>query len=83
MALVAVGWQQRGAFGNGHLQLGPPRTAPWVSAAFVANPLIEQVAADILGQGAFMSFYNGNCNSPNSVENSDKSNSSRWGRWSR
>ena len=48
-----TGGQQRGAFGNGHLQLGPPRTAPWVSSAFIANPLIEQAG------GLALDWYDG------------------------
>ena len=77
--IISVGGQQRGAFGNGHLQLGPPRTAPWVSSAFIANPLIEQAVAAILGEGAFLSFYNGNCNSPDSGVQVLHRDSSPWG----
>jgi ectoine hydroxylase-related dioxygenase (phytanoyl-CoA dioxygenase family) len=77
--LAAGGGQDRGAFGNGHLQLGPPRSAPWVRAEFVANPLIEQVAAAILGPSPFLSFYNGNCNSPGSGSQKLHRDSSPWG----
>jgi hypothetical protein len=48
---------ERGGFGaGGHLQLGPPRRAPWVRPEFVANPIIEQVAAAILGPAPFLSW---------------------------
>ena len=77
--ILAVGGQSRGEFGHGHLQLGPPRVAPFVSAQFVANPLIEQVVAAILGEGAFLSFYNGNCNSPHSGSQKLHRDSSPWG----
>jgi hypothetical protein len=77
--IVASGGQSRGEFGNGHLQLGPPRGAPFVSSQFVANPLIEQCVAAILGEGAFLSFYNGNCNSPGSGSQKIHRDSSPWG----
>jgi hypothetical protein len=62
-------WQfgeRDGFFAGGHLQLGPPRCAPWVREEFVANPIIEQVAAAILGPSPFLSWFNGNCNCPGS-----------------
>ena len=61
-------WQfgDREGFGGGHLQLGPPRQGCWVREEFVCNPIIEQVAAAILGPEPFLSWYNGNCNSPGS-----------------
>ena len=77
--IVAAGGQNRGDFGHGHIQLGPPRVAPFVSAQFVANPLIEQVVAAILGEGAFLSFFNGNCNSPGSGSQKLHRDSSPWG----
>ena len=47
-AIVAHGgWSARGEFGHGHLQLGPPRCAPWVHSDIVANPIIEQVGFSI------------------------------------
>jgi hypothetical protein len=62
-------WQfgERDGFGGGHLQLGPPRCAPWVREEFVANPIIEQIASAILGPAPFLSWYNGNFNSPGSA----------------
>ncbi|TDT14956.1 ectoine hydroxylase-related dioxygenase (phytanoyl-CoA dioxygenase family) [Ilumatobacter fluminis] len=52
--------------GKGHLQLGPRRSALYVSADIVANPLIESVVATVLGDGAWLGFYNGNVNCPGS-----------------
>ena len=52
----------------GHLQLGLRRTAPFVRADLVANPLIESVVAAVLGEGAWLGFYNGNVNCPGSGE---------------
>lgn len=54
------------ATGQGHLQLGLRRYSPYVRADFVANPFIEQVVAAVLGQGAWLGFYNGNVNCPES-----------------
>lgn len=50
----------------GHLQLGLRRYAPYVRADLVANPLIENVVATVLGEGAWLGFYNGNVNCPGS-----------------
>ncbi len=55
------------ATGVGHLQLGLRRYSPYVKADIVANPLIEQVVAKVLGHGAWLGFYNGNVNCPGSV----------------
>lgn len=52
--------------GHGHLQLGLRRHAPFVKADLLANPLIECVVAGVLGQGAWLGFYNGNVNCPGS-----------------
>jgi hypothetical protein len=52
-ALHDQGWAVAGGF---------PRTAPFVHAGIVANPLVEAAVAAILGAGAFLSFCNGNCN---------------------
>ena len=38
------------------LQLGPPREAPWVVEAFVANQLVEQCVAAFLGPEPFLAF---------------------------
>ena len=53
--------------GRGHLQLGLRRRAPFVRADLVANPLIENVVAAVLGKGAWFGFYNGNVNMPGST----------------
>ena len=53
--------------GQGHLQLGLRRFAPFVKADLVANPLIEHVVTGVLGTGAWLGFYNGNVNRPGSV----------------
>jgi hypothetical protein len=47
-----------------HLDNGLPRMAPWVSAEILVNPIIEQVAAELLGPGAFMRYWGGNCSLP-------------------
>lgn len=52
--------------GAGHLQLGPRRYGPYVNADLVANLLIESVIAELLGEGAWLGFYNGNVNCPGS-----------------
>ncbi|MEM7001238.1 MAG: phytanoyl-CoA dioxygenase family protein [Pseudomonadota bacterium] len=52
--------------GRGHLQLGLRRHAPYVSAELVANPLTEQIVTGLLGQDAWLGFYNGNVNLPGS-----------------
>jgi hypothetical protein len=58
-------YAERGVFGHGHLQMGLPRCAPWVAEEVVANPIMEQCAAAILGP-CFLGFYNGNTNTPQS-----------------
>ena len=52
--------------GVGHLQLGLRRSAPFVKAELVANPLIESIVAELLGAGAWLGFYSGNVNCPGS-----------------
>lgn len=53
------------ASGKGpHLDNGLPRMAPWVLPDIVANPIIEQLATAILGPGAFMRYWGGNCSLP-------------------
>ena len=52
--------------GIGHLQLGLRRTAPYVKSELVANPLIESIIIALLGEGAWLGFYNGNVNCPGS-----------------
>lgn len=53
--------------GQGHLQLGLRRTAPYVRADMVANPIVESIVAEVLGEGAWLGFYNGNVNLPGST----------------
>jgi len=53
--------------GVGHLQLGLRRYAPYVCADLAANPLIESVVEEVLGDGAWLGFYNGNVNCPGST----------------
>jgi ectoine hydroxylase-related dioxygenase (phytanoyl-CoA dioxygenase family) len=53
--------------GKGHLQLGLRRRAPYVRGDLVANPAIEAIVAEILGEGAWLGFYNGNVNLPGST----------------
>lgn len=50
----------------GHLQQGPPPFAPYVFTDVVANPYVLQVTRELLGEGLYNSFYNGNTNSPGS-----------------
>ena len=52
--------------GQGHLQLGPRRHAPYVYSEVIANSLIEHIVARVLGPNAWLGFYNGNVNCPNS-----------------
>lgn len=52
--------------GQGHLQLGLRRYAPFVRADLLTNPIIECVVAGTLGPGAWLGFYNGNINWPGS-----------------
>jgi ectoine hydroxylase-related dioxygenase (phytanoyl-CoA dioxygenase family) len=50
----------------GHLQQGPPPFAPYVFSDIVANPFVIQVSRELLGEGLYNSFYNGNTNCPGS-----------------
>ena len=49
-----------------HHQLGLPRMSPWVSRNLVCNPILEQLAATLLGPGAFLAFFGGNTALPGS-----------------
>ena len=51
----------------GHLQQGPPLCAPFVFQDVVANPIVIQVNTELLGDGIFNDFYNGNANCPGSI----------------
>lgn len=50
----------------GHLQQGPPPFAPYVFPEVVANRFVSQVTKDLLGEGVYNTFYNGNTNCPGS-----------------
>lgn len=52
---------------EGHLQQGPPPFAPYVSQDVTANPFAIAVSKHMLGEGAYLAFYNGNTNLPGSV----------------
>ncbi len=49
-----------------HLQQAPPRHAPWVTSGWVANPIIEQIATAVLGEGCYLSYCDGNTALPGS-----------------
>ncbi len=49
-----------------HLQQAPPRHAPWVTSGWVANPIIEQIAIAVLGEGCYLSYCDGNTSLPGS-----------------
>ena len=51
---------------KGHLQQGPPPFAPYIFKDVVANPLIIQITKQLLGEGLYNNFYNGNTNCPGS-----------------
>jgi ectoine hydroxylase-related dioxygenase (phytanoyl-CoA dioxygenase family) len=53
--------------GQGHLQLGLRRCAPFVRSDLVTNPAVEAIVAEMLGKGAWLGFYNGNVNLPGST----------------
>ena len=53
--------------GVGHLQLGLRRRAPYVRPDLLANPLIEHIVLGVLGEYAWLGFYNGNVNMPGST----------------
>lgn len=50
----------------GHLSQPMPRSGEHIYGDVVANPLLIQVTAAILGEGVHMHFYNGNTNMPGS-----------------
>lgn len=51
---------------KGHLQQGPPPFAPYIFKDVVSNPLIIQITKELLGEGLYNNFYNGNTNCPGS-----------------
>lgn len=53
--------------GRGHMQLGLRRYAPYVTPDLVANLPMESIIAGVLGRGAWLGFYNGNVNCPDST----------------
>jgi hypothetical protein len=50
----------------GHGSARLPRSAPWVFPEVVANPLVEQVVAAVLGPRPYLNVYGGNLNFPGS-----------------
>lgn len=52
---------------KGHLQQGPPPFAPYIFSDIVANPYVIQITKELLGQGVYNNFYNGNTNCPGSI----------------
>jgi len=63
--IAAQKWGGAGRI-EGHLQQGPPPFAPYVFRDIVANPFAIQVTREILGEGLYNRFYNGNANCPGS-----------------
>ncbi len=51
---------------KGHLQQGAPPFAPYIFSDIVANPYVIQVTKELLGEGVYNNFYNGNTNCPGS-----------------
>ena len=51
---------------RGHLQQGPPPYPEYVFPEVVINSFAVQVSKKMLGERAFLSFYNGNTNCPGS-----------------
>jgi hypothetical protein len=52
--------------GIGHLQLGLRRGHPFVREDLLFNSFVEQIVQAVLGEGAWLGFYNGNVNMPES-----------------
>jgi ectoine hydroxylase-related dioxygenase (phytanoyl-CoA dioxygenase family) len=52
---------------NLHLQLAPPRQAPFYPAEIYANPIIEQLAVALLGGDCYIRYINGNTACPGST----------------
>ena len=57
-------FEERGVNGGagGHLQMGIPRCAPFVSKELASNPFMEQIAYSLLDGKCRLSFFNGNTN---------------------
>ena len=57
-------FEERGVNGGagGHLQMGIPRCAPYVSKELASNPFMEQIAYSLLDGKCRLSFFNGNTN---------------------
>ena len=64
----AVEIQRNGTKEGGFMQNGLPRAAPYITAKLVANPIVEQIVAAILGEGPFLSYCAGNTNTPQEGE---------------
>ena len=52
---------------NLHLQLAPPRQAPFYPREIYANPIIEQLAVALLGGDCYIRYINGNTACPGST----------------
>lgn len=52
---------------KGHLQQGPPPFAPFLFDDILVNPFAIQISREMLGEGFYCSFYNGNTNTPGST----------------
>ena len=67
---------------RGHLQQGPPPYPEYVFAEVVINSFAVQVAKKMLGEHAFLSFYNGNTNCPGSeLQHVHLDGSHLWPHW--
>lgn len=52
---------------QGHLQQGPPPFAPFLFEDILVNPFAVQMCREMLGDGFYCAFYNGNTNTPGSA----------------
>ena len=51
---------------KGHLQQGPPPYDPYLFEDILVNPFAIQISREMLGEGFYCGFYNGNTNTPGS-----------------
>lgn len=63
--IAAAKWGGAGRL-RGHLQQGPPPYDPFLFPDVVVNPFAVQISREMLGDGFYCSFYNGNTNTPGS-----------------
>ena len=67
---------------RGHLQQGPPPYPEYVFPEVVINSFAVQVSKKMLGEHAFLSFYNGNTNCPGSeLQHVHLDGSHLWPHW--